>query len=165
MSILTGKQVLKPYIKKTTGYIKSLLSAQHVEMNNGITLQSAVDEINNNLTTLNSYDLNVPVVIGYRNNKPVYKLIKQFPSTTYNLSINGEIKISIPEIVGKQLIGYTSNLFASYGCYMLPYASAPNRYPTTLVRHLYTTADAYASYHNNGENWANWTLEIVIYYV
>ena len=50
MSILTGKQVLKPYIKKATGYIKSLLSSQHVEMDNGKTLQSAVDEINNNLT-------------------------------------------------------------------------------------------------------------------
>lgn len=49
MSILTEKQILKPYIKKATGYIKSLLSAQHVEMNNGITLQSAVDEIHNNL--------------------------------------------------------------------------------------------------------------------
>ena len=49
MSILTEKQILKPYIKKATGYIKSLLSAQHVEMNNGITLQSTVDQINNNL--------------------------------------------------------------------------------------------------------------------
>lgn len=54
MSILTEKQILKPYIKKATGYIKSLLSAQHVEMNNGITLQSTVDQINNNLTLLNS---------------------------------------------------------------------------------------------------------------
>ena len=49
MAVLAEKQVLKPYIKKAAGYIKSLLSAQHVEMNNGITLQSAVDEINNNL--------------------------------------------------------------------------------------------------------------------
>ena len=49
MSILTGKQVLKPYIKKATGYIKSLLSSQHVEMNDGKTLQTAFDEINNNL--------------------------------------------------------------------------------------------------------------------
>ena len=31
MAILTGKNVFKPYIKKTTGYIKSLLSSQHVE--------------------------------------------------------------------------------------------------------------------------------------
>ena len=49
MAVLAEKQVLKPYIKKAAGYIKSLLSAQHVEMNNGITLQSAVDEIHNNL--------------------------------------------------------------------------------------------------------------------
>ncbi|MCB7303118.1 hypothetical protein [Bariatricus massiliensis] len=55
MSILTGKQVLKPYIKKATGYIKSLLSSQHVEMNDGKTLQSAVDEINNNLNAM-SYE-------------------------------------------------------------------------------------------------------------
>lgn len=54
MAVLAEKQVLKPYIKKTTGYIKSLLSSQHVEMNNGITLQSTVDQINNNLTLLNS---------------------------------------------------------------------------------------------------------------
>lgn len=54
MSILTGKQVLKPYIKKTTGYIKSLLSSQHVEMKGGKTLQTAVDEINNNLISINS---------------------------------------------------------------------------------------------------------------
>lgn len=50
MSILTGKQILNPYIKKATGYIKSLLSSQHVEMKDGKTLQTAVDEINNNLT-------------------------------------------------------------------------------------------------------------------
>lgn len=35
MAVLAEKQVLKPYIKKVAGYIKSLLSAQHVQMNNG----------------------------------------------------------------------------------------------------------------------------------
>lgn len=54
MSVSTGKQVLKPYIKKTTGYVKSLLSSQHVEMKNGKTLQTAVDEINGNLILLNN---------------------------------------------------------------------------------------------------------------
>lgn len=49
MSIITGKEILKPYLKKTTGYIKSLLSAQHVEMDDGKSLQTAVDEIYNNL--------------------------------------------------------------------------------------------------------------------
>lgn len=49
MSILTEKQILKPYIKKATGYIKSLLSAQHVEMKDGKTLQTSLDEINSNL--------------------------------------------------------------------------------------------------------------------
>lgn len=49
MAILTGKEILRPYIKKTTGYIKSLISSQHVEMNNGITLQSTIDGININL--------------------------------------------------------------------------------------------------------------------
>ena len=50
MAIITGKEILRPYLKKTTGYIKSLLSAQHVEMDDGQSLQTAVDEINNNLT-------------------------------------------------------------------------------------------------------------------
>lgn len=49
MSILTGTETIKPYIKRASGYIKSLLSSQHVVMKNGETLQTAVDEINNNL--------------------------------------------------------------------------------------------------------------------
>lgn len=50
MPILTDKQILRPYIKKTTGYIKSLLSSQHVEMSNGKTLQATIDEISSNST-------------------------------------------------------------------------------------------------------------------
>ena len=50
MSIIAGTEIVKPYVKKAAGYIKSLLSAQHVAMNNGMTLQSTVDEINNNLS-------------------------------------------------------------------------------------------------------------------
>lgn len=50
MAILTDKQIIRPFIKKSSGYIKSLLSSQHVEMNDGKTLQTAVDEINNYLT-------------------------------------------------------------------------------------------------------------------
>ena len=55
MAVLTGKNVFKPYIKKTTGYIKSLLSSQHVEMDNGKTLQFTIDEISNILTNKFSY--------------------------------------------------------------------------------------------------------------
>lgn len=50
MAILTGKQILKPYFKKASGYIKSLLSSQHVEMNDGRTLQTTIDTLNKNLT-------------------------------------------------------------------------------------------------------------------
>lgn len=56
MAVLTGKNVLKPYIKKATGYIKSLLSSQHVEMDNGKTLQFTIDEISNILTNKYSYE-------------------------------------------------------------------------------------------------------------
>lgn len=54
MSIITGNEIIKPYIKKATGYIKSLLSAQHVEIENGATLQTAIDEIDNNLAAVSS---------------------------------------------------------------------------------------------------------------
>lgn len=50
MSILTGMEILRPYIKKATGYKKSLLSSQHVQMSSGITLQTSIDEISNSLT-------------------------------------------------------------------------------------------------------------------
>ena len=52
MANLTDKQIIRPFIKKSSGYIKSLLSSQHVEMNDGKTLQTTVDDINNNLTNL-----------------------------------------------------------------------------------------------------------------
>lgn len=50
MALLTGKQVLRPFLRKTAGYVKALLSSDHVEMNNGDTVQMAVDEINDNLS-------------------------------------------------------------------------------------------------------------------
>ena len=50
MPILTGKEIIRPYIKKSAGYIKSLLSSKHVEMDDGKTLQTTVNDINNNLT-------------------------------------------------------------------------------------------------------------------
>lgn len=50
MAIIAGKEILRPYIKKAAGYIKSLISSQHVEMSDGMTLQSAIDKINNNLS-------------------------------------------------------------------------------------------------------------------
>ncbi|MCB7303119.1 hypothetical protein NE683_02010 [Bariatricus massiliensis] len=89
MSILTEKQILKPYIKKATGYIKSLLSAQHVEMNNGITLQSTVDQINNNLTLLNS-NLGAGGIVesgnGYVRYRDGTQLCWTAKSATYNYS-------------------------------------------------------------------------------
>lgn len=51
MSILVGKQVLRPFIRKASGYVKSLLSSEHVEMNSGSTLQETMNEITNNLHT------------------------------------------------------------------------------------------------------------------
>lgn len=50
MAILTEKKILKPYIKKAAGYVKSSLSSAHVEMNDGKTLQTTIDDLTNNLT-------------------------------------------------------------------------------------------------------------------
>ena len=50
MAIISGKQILKPFIKRASGYVKSLLSAEHVEMGDGSTLQETVNELNSNLT-------------------------------------------------------------------------------------------------------------------
>lgn len=50
MPIITGKEILRPYLKIASGYIKSLLPAQHVEMDNGKSLQISIDEINQNFT-------------------------------------------------------------------------------------------------------------------
>lgn len=163
MSILSGKEVIKPYIKKATGYIKSLVSSQHVEMNDGKTLQAAVDELDGKLTNLNSYDFNTPVIIGYRDNKPVYKIIKQFSSSDYNFSINGEIKLKVPEIYGKRILKYNAAMTASYGTYNLPYINYLAK-SITWIRCVYNTEEWNVQYFNTGDSWGNWRLEVEILY-
>lgn len=64
MAILTGKEIIKPYIKKSAGYIKSLLSSKHVEMDDGNTLQTTINDINNNLTDLRDNDSTLSVIIN-----------------------------------------------------------------------------------------------------
>lgn len=97
MSILDGKQVLKPYIKKTTGYIKSLLSSQHVEMKDGKTLQTTVEEIDNNLTYLKLPALTILLESGGNYGAGKIPLLQKGYSANntnnYLIHNNGEIKI------------------------------------------------------------------------
>lgn len=87
MAILTGKEIIRPYIKKSAGYIKSLLSAKHVEMDDGKTLQTTVDEINNNLTDLtnNLLPFTIPFVVpAISSTSPYAQITLQFNRTMKN---------------------------------------------------------------------------------
>lgn len=56
MALLPETKILKPYIKKAGGYIKSLLSSHHVKMDDDTTLQTTIDtlRLNLNLRLLNA---------------------------------------------------------------------------------------------------------------
>lgn len=51
MALLPETELLKPYIKKAGGYVKSLLSSHYVKMDDEKTLQAAFDILSNTLTT------------------------------------------------------------------------------------------------------------------
>ena len=163
MTIATDSKIIKPYIKTTNGYMKTLLSSHHIETTAGKTLQAVIDELNDNLTGLSSYEFDIPVIVGHRDGKPIYKIIKQFPSASYNFSINGELRLKIPELYGKRIIKYNAAMTASYGTYNLPYINYLGKL-ITWIRCVYNTEEWNIQYYNTGESWANWRLEIEVLY-
>lgn len=58
MAITDIKKKIEPYVKSATGYIKYLLSSDHVVMDNGKTLQEEVNALNSNLSQLKVYRTN-----------------------------------------------------------------------------------------------------------
>lgn len=54
MAILDLKEKIEPFRKNATGYVKQLLSADHVVMSDGTTLQTKMDSLNSALTTIDS---------------------------------------------------------------------------------------------------------------
>lgn len=59
MAILQGKEILNPFIHKAGGYVKSLLSSNHVEMNDGNTLQNAMDHMLDKIYPVGSIYLSI----------------------------------------------------------------------------------------------------------
>lgn len=78
MAILTGKQVLRPFIRKTAGYIKSLLSSDHVEMEDGKTLQTAVEDIT---SELHAHKLSIDKKFDSDNTNGRFSMMRCTPST------------------------------------------------------------------------------------
>ena len=64
MAILDTIKKIKPLVKTATGYIHLMLSSQSVSMDNGNTLQEEINEINNNLTTLNNKSSGTVTSVG-----------------------------------------------------------------------------------------------------
>lgn len=52
MAILDLKEKIEPFRKNATGYVKQLLSADHVVMSDGTTLQTKMDSLNSALTCI-----------------------------------------------------------------------------------------------------------------
>lgn len=53
MAILDLKEKIEPFRKNATGYVKQLLSADHVIMSDGTTLQTKMDSLNSALEKIN----------------------------------------------------------------------------------------------------------------
>ena len=54
MAILDLKEKIEPFRKNATGYVKQLLSADHVVMSDGTTLQTKMDSLNSALAATSS---------------------------------------------------------------------------------------------------------------
>ena len=55
MAILDLKEKIEPFRKNATGYVKQLLSADHVVMSDGTTLQTKMDSLNSALKSAIKY--------------------------------------------------------------------------------------------------------------
>ena len=118
MSIITGNEIFTPYIKKAAGYIKSLLSAHHVEMDNGKTLQTTIDDIDNSLTTIkNQLTPTVRTRIGALAGLECYYIHNSFMC---QVTIDGSLD------------GSTFNAWTRYKIATLPKGCAPS-YSTITV--------------------------------
>lgn len=107
MAIITGKDLFKPFICRTAGYVKSLLSSEHIEMNSGITLQEATDVMDYNLALSKNM-----ITVFLPNNETRYKNVK-IPFSQSIVSgdkltlTNGGIKIG----TGISKVEFSANVF------------------------------------------------------
>lgn len=56
MAILDLKEKIEPFRKNATGYVKQLLSADHVVMSDGTTLQTKMDSLNSALIKIQQFN-------------------------------------------------------------------------------------------------------------
>lgn len=80
MAILDLKEKIEPFRKNATGYVKQLLSSDHVVMSDGTTLQTKMDSLNSALDNLKWSDwktlgTNIGVIIKYRYNAHEVELV------------------------------------------------------------------------------------------
>lgn len=80
MAILDLKEKIEPFRKNATGYVKQLLSSDHVVMSDGTTLQTKMDSLNSALDNLKWSDwktlgTNIGVIIKYRYNSHEVELV------------------------------------------------------------------------------------------
>lgn len=111
-----------------------------------------------------NYNVNIPTVVGYRGSFPVYRIVKRVTSSGFNLSTSTSINIPLPETANKTIMHYTGYMISSYAAYMLPYFSDSARTVATYLRTVYSGDGGYIQYVNNGTSWANWALEVTVYY-
>lgn len=79
MAILDLKEKIEPFRKNATGYVKQLLSSDHVVMSDGTTLQTKMDSLNSALSnatsslgTVNNSISSINSSISTITNKPYY---------------------------------------------------------------------------------------------
>lgn len=80
MAILDLKEKIEPFRKNATGYVKQLLSADHVVMSDGTTLQTEMNSLNSTIGTIKTA---ISSTIGANTN-----------STRVVSLLNGSIKIA-----------------------------------------------------------------------
>lgn len=104
MAILDLKEKIEPFRKNATGYVKQLLSADHVVMSDGTTLQTKMDSLNSAFTQAVHY-IDYTITLQANNYVSPYKYyfnwyIPDVDIAKYGipiqLSILGEMAVSTP---------------------------------------------------------------------
>lgn len=121
MAILDLKEKIEPFRKNATGYVKQLLSADHVVMSDGTTLQTKMDSLNSALTWSNWISLG-------QNALGIF-LIYRYNAFEVEVNYRGNLKAGVSiggGSAGYQWSGFPENLKPQYNFEAPMYAVAGN---------------------------------------